>query len=57
MDVYEQKSATNPNTFYHMEGSGKITVIGIQADRVHSFISCSLTTRCLLLEMCGFALG
>lgn len=53
MDVYEQKSASNLNTFYHMASSGKITVIGIQAGSVHRPISCKLATRWL----CGKSVG
>lgn len=53
MDVYEQKSASNLDTFYHMASSGKIAVIGIQTGIVHGPIFCLLATRCL----CGKCVG
>lgn len=53
MDVYEQKSASNLDTFYHMASSGKIAVISIQTGIVHGPIFCLLATRCL----CGKCVG
>lgn len=46
MDVYEQKSASNLNTFYHMASNGKITVIGIRAGSERKPIPAPLATRC-----------
>lgn len=50
MDVYEQKSASNLNTFYHMASNGKITVIGIRAGSERKPISCCLGYKMSLRE-------